>query len=76
VINITSRKPSFTPEFTGWADIGNYGFYQLRASASGSSRTSWRCASRRRHQAENNGFTFNKTQNARAQNAMTTNQFR
>ncbi|MBA4086965.1 MAG: TonB-dependent receptor, partial [Novosphingobium sp.] len=34
VINITSRKPSFEPEFSGEASIGNYGFRQIRASAS------------------------------------------
>jgi iron complex outermembrane receptor protein len=68
VINITSRKPSFTPEFSGWADVGNKGFYQLRASASGGiipDKLAVRISAR---SGENNGFTFNKTQNARAQN--------
>ena len=34
-INITSRRPSFDPEFSGEATVGDYGYYQLRASASG-----------------------------------------
>jgi iron complex outermembrane receptor protein len=35
VINITSRAPSFTPEFSAEATYGNYDYVQLRASASG-----------------------------------------
>ena len=34
VINISSRKPSFDPEFSGEASVGNYGYWQARASAS------------------------------------------
>ncbi|MEJ7926359.1 TonB-dependent receptor [Sphingobium sp. AN641] len=33
-INITSKAPSFTPEFYGEASGGNYGYHQLRASLS------------------------------------------
>jgi iron complex outermembrane receptor protein len=35
VVNITSRLPSFTPELSVEASIGNYGYAQVRASASG-----------------------------------------
>ncbi|KUR72479.1 TonB-dependent receptor [Novosphingobium fuchskuhlense] len=68
VINITSRKPSFTPEFSGWADVGNYGFYQLRASASGGLIPDKLAVRISGAISQNNGFTFNKTQNSRAQN--------
>lgn len=34
-INITTRLPSFTPEFTGEQTVGNYGYKQARSSASG-----------------------------------------
>jgi iron complex outermembrane receptor protein len=34
-INISSRLPSFEPEISGEASIGNYGHHQVRASASG-----------------------------------------
>ncbi|HEX7821608.1 MAG TPA: TonB-dependent receptor [Sphingobium sp.] len=33
-INITTRQPSFTPEATAEATLGNYGYHQLRASVS------------------------------------------
>jgi iron complex outermembrane recepter protein len=33
-VNITTREPSFTPDLTAEAHVGNYGFYQLRASGS------------------------------------------
>jgi len=33
-INISSRLPSFAPDFYGEASVGNYGYYQLRASVS------------------------------------------
>ncbi|MET0374159.1 MAG: TonB-dependent receptor [Rhizorhabdus sp.] len=33
-INITTRLPSFTPEFYGEASIGDHGYYQLRGSGS------------------------------------------
>ena len=35
VINITSKTPSFSPEFSAEASYGNYNYVQLRASASG-----------------------------------------
>lgn len=34
-INISSRAPSFDPEFSGEFSLGNYGYHQVRASASG-----------------------------------------
>ena len=34
-INITSRLPSDTPEFRGEATLGDYGYHQVRGSASG-----------------------------------------
>ncbi len=34
VINITSRKPSFQPEFSGEVSIGDHGYRQVRASGS------------------------------------------
>jgi iron complex outermembrane receptor protein len=34
VVNITSKAPSFTPEFSAEASYGNYGYLQLRGSAS------------------------------------------
>ena len=67
VINITSRKPSFTPEFSGWADIGNYGYYQLRASASGGIIPDKLAVRLSGAISQNNGFTYNKTQNGHAQ---------
>lgn len=33
-INITTRLPSFDPEFSGEATLGDYGYHQLRASIS------------------------------------------
>ena len=33
-INITSRAPSFTPEASGEATLGDYGYHQVRGSAS------------------------------------------
>ncbi len=35
VVNITTRRPSFTPEITAEASLGNYGYNQLRLSATG-----------------------------------------
>lgn len=34
-ISVTTKAPSFTPEFYGEASGGDYGYYQLRGSASG-----------------------------------------
>ena len=66
-INITSRPPSFDPEFTGEASVGDYGYYQIRASASGALiddivavRLSGALTDRR-------GFLYNVTQSERAQ---------
>ncbi|HEX4024003.1 MAG TPA: TonB-dependent receptor [Steroidobacteraceae bacterium] len=35
VLNITTRAPSFTPGGDAEASVGNYGYYQLRADATG-----------------------------------------
>ncbi|WEK46236.1 MAG: TonB-dependent receptor [Candidatus Andeanibacterium colombiense] len=35
VVNITSKAPTFSPEFSAEASYGNYDYVQLRASASG-----------------------------------------
>ncbi len=34
-INISSRAPSFTPELTAEASVGDFGYHQIRVSASG-----------------------------------------
>ena len=34
-INITTRAPSFEPEFSGEATLGDYGYHQVRGSVSG-----------------------------------------
>jgi iron complex outermembrane receptor protein len=34
VLNISTRKPVFTPELVGEASYGNFGYFQLKASAS------------------------------------------
>ncbi|MDF8334477.1 TonB-dependent receptor [Novosphingobium cyanobacteriorum] len=67
VINITSRKPVFDPEFSGEVNVGSYGFYQLRASASAGivpDRLAVRISGAI---SGNNGFTYNKTQGIRSQ---------
>ncbi len=68
VINITSRKPSFEPEFSGEASIGNYGFRQIRASASAGIAPDLLAVRVSGAISGNDGFLFNKTTNTRAQN--------
>lgn len=67
VINITSRKPSFDPEFSGEASIGNYGYYQFRASASGPLIADKLAVRLSGAITQNDGFLYNVTQRERAQ---------
>ncbi len=66
-INITSRKPSFDPEFSGEASVGDYGYYQLRASASGALIDDLLAVRLSGSSTERRGFLYNDTQNERAQ---------
>jgi iron complex outermembrane recepter protein len=66
-INITSRKPSFDPEFSGEASVGGYGYYQLRGSASGGLIDDLLAVRLSGSVTERRGFLFNETQNERAQ---------
>jgi len=66
-INITSRKPSFDPEFSGEASVGDYGYYQLRASASGGLIDDLLAVRLSGSVTERRGFLYNTTQNERAQ---------
>ena len=67
VINITSRKPSFDPEFSGEASVGNHGFYQLRASASGPIVPDKIAIRLSGALTERDGFLYNTTQDKDAQ---------
>jgi iron complex outermembrane receptor protein len=66
-INITSRRPSFDPEFSGEASVGDYGYYQLRASASGGLIDDLLAVRLSGSVTERRGFLYNTTQNERAQ---------
>ena len=66
-INITSRKPSFDPEFSGEASVGDYGYYQLRASASAGLIDDLLAVRLSGSVTERRGFLYNDTQNERAQ---------
>lgn len=66
-INITSRKPSFDPEFSGEASVGDYGYYQLRGSASGALIDDLLAVRVSGSVTERRGFLYNDTQNERAQ---------
>ncbi len=66
-INITSRLPSFDPEFSGEASVGDYGYYQLRASASGGLIDDVLAVRLSGALTERRGFLYNVTQNSRAQ---------
>lgn len=68
VINITSKKPSFDPEFSGEASLGNYGFYQFRGSASAGLVSDLVAVRLSGAVSQNDGFLFNKTTRTRAQN--------
>lgn len=66
-INITSRKPSFDPEFSGEASVGDYGYYQLRGSASGALIDDLLAVRVSGSVTERRGFLYNMTQKERAQ---------
>ncbi|SNT09201.1 TonB-dependent receptor [Sphingopyxis indica] len=66
-INISSRKPSFAPEFSGEASVGDYGYYQLRGSASGPLLDDVLAVRLSGAVTERRGFLYNSTQKARAQ---------
>jgi len=66
-INITSKRPSFDPEFSGEASVGDYGYYQLRASASGGLIDDLLAVRLSGSVTERRGFLYNTTQNERAQ---------
>lgn len=68
VINVTSKKPTFDPELSAEASLGNYGFYQVRASASAGVVPDLLAVRLSGAISENDGFLFNKTTNTRAQN--------
>ncbi|MEO0032787.1 MAG: hypothetical protein RIS94_2545 [Pseudomonadota bacterium] len=67
VINITSKKPSFDPELSAEASVGNYGFYQVRASASAGLVPDKLAVRLSGAISQNDGFTRNKTTGTRAQ---------
>lgn len=66
-INISSRRPSFDPEFSGEASVGDYGYYQLRGSASGGLIDDLLAVRLSGSVTERRGFLYNTTQNERAQ---------
>ena len=66
-INISSRRPSFDPEFSGEASVGDYGYYQLRGSASGGLIDDLLAVRLSGSVTERRGFLYNITQNERAQ---------
>ncbi|MCX7283186.1 MAG: TonB-dependent receptor [Novosphingobium sp.] len=68
VINISSKKPTFDPEFSGEASLGNYGFRQIRASAAAGLVPDLLAVRISGAISGNDGFLFNKTTNTRAQN--------
>ena len=67
VINISSRKPSFDPEASVEASVGSYGFYQVRGSASAGLVPDKLALRLSGAVSGNNGFLYNKTTHARAQ---------
>lgn len=67
VINITSRKPTFDPEASGEVSVGNYGYYQVRGSASAGIVPGLIAARISGALTERRGFLYNQTQKSRAQ---------
>ena len=66
-VNITSRLPSFEPEFSGEATIGDYGYHQVRGSISApliDDTLAFRLSVADTHR---DGFLYNKAQDAKAQ---------
>ncbi|MCJ2183554.1 TonB-dependent receptor [Novosphingobium sp. 1949] len=68
VINVTSRKPSFDPELSAEASLGNYGYHQLRGSVSGGLIEDVLALRVSGAISGNDGFLWNKTTHTRAQN--------
>ncbi|RZK00586.1 MAG: TonB-dependent receptor [Novosphingobium sp.] len=67
VINITSRKPSFDPELSAEASVGDYGYYQVRGSASAPLISDLLAVRVSGALTERRGFLYNITQKERAQ---------
>ncbi|WP_254514854.1 TonB-dependent receptor [Novosphingobium sp. G106] len=67
VINITSKKPTFNPEASAEASVGNYGYYQLRGSVSGGVVPDLLAVRISGALTERRGFLYNVTQKERAQ---------
>jgi iron complex outermembrane receptor protein len=67
VINITSRKPSFDPELSAEATLGNYGYYQVRGSASAPIVADKLAVRVSGALTERNGFLWNDTTKRDAQ---------
>jgi iron complex outermembrane receptor protein len=67
VINITSKKPSFKPELSAEASVGNYGYYQLRGSVSGPVVPDLLAVRVSGALTERRGFLYNTTTKQRAQ---------
>ncbi|HEX7854221.1 MAG TPA: TonB-dependent receptor [Sphingobium sp.] len=67
VINITSKKPSFDPEASFEASLGNYGYYQVRGSVSAPLIKDKLAVRISGALTENNGYLYNVTQHSRAQ---------
>lgn len=66
-INISSRLPSFDPEFSGEATIGNHGYHQLRGSVSApilGDSVAFRLSVADTHR---DGFLYNRAQRTHAQ---------
>lgn len=68
VINVTSKKPTFAPEFSGEFTLGDHGFHQVRASASAGIVPDLLAARLSGAISGNSGFLYNKTTHTRAQN--------
>ncbi|BEV01040.1 TonB-dependent receptor [Novosphingobium olei] len=67
VINITSRKPSFDPEASFEASVGNYGYHQIRGSVSSAVIKDLLAVRVSGAISQNDGFVYNKTTASRAQ---------
>lgn len=66
-INISTRAPSFTPEFSGEATLGDHGYHQVRASASApliADKLAFRLSIADTHR---DGFLYDTTTGKRAQ---------
>jgi iron complex outermembrane receptor protein len=66
-INVTSKRPSFDPEFSGEASVGDFGYYQLRGSISGPIADDLIAVRLSGAVTERRGFLYNATQKERAQ---------